>query len=85
MARKFVTSSSSNLFEGRTKFILSSAEISKNIPHFLGGMTELAACDTGTQTIIADTDCIILEGVREIIPTFGHGTDENTNTLLGAE
>jgi hypothetical protein len=85
MARKFVTSSSSNLFEGRTKFILSSAEISKNIPHFLSGMAELAACDTGTQTIVADTDCIILKGVRKIIPAFGHGTDKDTDTLLGAE
>ena len=48
-------------------------------------MTELAACDTGTEAVVADGDSIILEGVGEIIVTLGHGTYKDSDTLVGTQ
>lgn len=48
-------------------------------------MAELAACYTGTKTVVADTNSIILEGVRKVILTLGHSPNKYTNALLGAE
>ena len=58
---------------------------SDNIPHFLGGMAELAACNTRTQAVVADTDRVILERVGKIIVTLGHGAHKDTHALLGAQ
>lgn len=57
----------------------------KNIPHLLRGVTKLTAGHTGTQTVVADTDGVVFEGVCEIIVTLGHGSDEDADTLFGAE
>lgn len=48
-------------------------------------MAELAAGNTGTKTVVADTDSFVLEGVGKVIVTLGHGTDENSNTLVGVQ
>ena len=56
--------------------------ISNNVPHFLSGMTELAACNTGTKTEVADTDAIVFELISEIISALGHGTNEDAATLV---
>lgn len=58
---------------------------SDDVPHLLRGMAELATGHTGTQTVIADTDRVVLEGIGKVIVTLGHGTHEDTDTLLGAE
>ena len=48
-------------------------------------MTELAARNTRTQTIITNTDRIILKGIRKVISPFGHGTHEHADTLIRAQ
>lgn len=58
---------------------------SQNVPHLLSRMAKLAAGDTGTQTVVADTDSVILEGIGEVVMALGHGTDKNRNTLLRTE
>lgn len=45
-------------------------------------MAELAAGNTGTKTVVADTDSIVLEGVGKVVVTLGHGTDEDGDTLV---
>ena len=45
-------------------------------------MAELAAGDTGTQTVVADTDRFILEAVGKVIVALGHGTNENGDGLV---
>lgn len=57
----------------------------KDIPCVLGRMAEFTASHAGTQTVIADTDGLVLEGIGEIVVTLGHGTDKDTDALLGAE
>lgn len=57
---------------------------SDNVPHLLGSMAELAACDTGTQAVVTDGNRVILEGVGKVIVSLGHGTHEDTDALLGA-
>jgi len=59
--------------------------VSKDIPNFLSSMAELAARYTGTETVVADTNCIILERVRKVILTLSHGPDKYTDALLGTE
>lgn len=58
---------------------------SDNVPHLLGGMAELAACDTGTQAVVTDGNRVVLEGVGKVIVSLGHGTHEDTDALLGAQ
>lgn len=48
-------------------------------------MAEFTAGDTGTQTVVTDTDGVVLKAVGKIIMALGHGTDENGNTLLGIQ
>lgn len=48
-------------------------------------MAELATGHTGTQTIVADTDGVVLEGVGEVVVSLGHGSDEDTDALLGTQ
>jgi hypothetical protein len=62
-----------------------SARRSQNIPHLLRRVAELAASHTGTQTVVADTDGVILERVGKVVVAFGHGTDEDRNALLGTQ
>ncbi len=45
-------------------------------------MTEFTACHTGAQAVVANADRIVLEAVGKIIPAFGHGSNENANTLF---
>jgi len=54
-------------------------------PDVFGGMAELATCYTGTQTEVANTDCVVFELVREIVFAFGHGTDEDADALFRAQ
>lgn len=58
---------------------------SYNVPDVLGGVAEFATRNTGTQAEIADADGVILEGIGEVIVTFGHGADEHAHTLFRAE
>lgn len=48
-------------------------------------MAELAAGDTGTEREVANTDRVVLVLVGEVVATLGHGTDEDTDALLGTE
>jgi hypothetical protein len=45
-------------------------------------MTKFAASDTGTQTIIADTDGFVLEIIGKVVFAFGHGADEDAYALV---
>lgn len=56
---------------------------SKNVPGFFGSMAEFTARHTCTQTVVADTDGVVLEGVGKVIVTLGHGTNEDANALVG--
>lgn len=58
---------------------------SDDVPHFLGGMAEFAAGNACAQTVVADTDGVVLEGVGEIVVALGHGTDEDTHALVGSQ
>lgn len=53
-----------------------------NVPDILGGVAELAASNTGTKRVVADTDGIILELISERIVALGHGTDEDADALV---
>lgn len=59
--------------------------LSSDVPDILGGVAEFAASNTGTETEVADGDGIIFEGIGKVITTFGHGTDEDTDTLVWVE
>lgn len=48
-------------------------------------MAELAAGNTSAEAVVADTDGVIFELICEIIVSFSHGTDENTNALVLAQ
>lgn len=56
-----------------------------DVPNVLGCVAEFAAGDTGTEGVVADTDGIVLELVRECVVALGHGTDEDTDALLRAK
>lgn len=56
-----------------------------DVPDFFGSVTESAAGDTGTQTEVADTNRVVLEFVCKGVVTLGHGTNEDTDALLGRE
>lgn len=48
-------------------------------------MAEFAACNTGGQAEVADTDGIVLEGVGKVIAALGHCTNEDANALFRLE
>lgn len=48
-------------------------------------MAELAAGNTGTETEVADGDGVVLEGVGKVVSALGHGTNEDTDALLGPQ
>lgn len=58
---------------------------SDDVPDILSSVTELAASDTGGQGVVADGNGIVLELVGEGICSLGHGSDEHTYALLGAQ
>lgn len=82
IARKFVTSSNPDGVGETERF---SSPESENIPNFFGRVTEFTTRHTGTQTIVADTDCIIFKGICKIITALGHGTNEDADALLGVQ
>jgi len=47
-------------------------------------VAELATGHTGRETVVADTDGVILERIGKVVVTLGHGTDKDSNALLGA-
>ena len=59
--------------------------LSENIPDLFGSVAELAAGDTGTKTVVTDTDGFILKRVCEVVVSLGHGTDEDGDTLIGVQ
>lgn len=58
---------------------------SEDIPNLFGSVAEFAAGNTGTKTVVADTDSFVLERVGKVIVALGHGTDENSDTLVGVQ
>ena len=48
-------------------------------------MAELAACNAGTEIEVADTDAVILDGVREVIVALCHSTNEDSDALVLVE
>lgn len=63
-------------------FFFFRSSFSEDIPDLFGSMAELAAGNTGTKTVVADTDSIVLEGVGKVVVALGHGTDEDGDTLV---
>lgn len=57
---------------------------SYNVPHIFGSMAELTAGHTGAQTVVADTDGVVLESIGEIVLTFSHCSDKNTDAFIGS-
>jgi hypothetical protein len=55
---------------------------SNDVPNVFRRMTKLAASDTSTQAVIADTDRLVLEIVGKVILAFGHGTNEDTDAFI---
>ena len=53
-----------------------------NVPDVFGGVAEFAAGHAGAQAVVADGYGIILELVSEVVSTFRHGSNEDTNALL---
>lgn len=80
---------SSNDANGGQRGALTAAQYSpsrsQNVPHFLRRVAELAAGHTGTETVVADTDRVVLERVGKVIVALGHGTDKDGDALLGTQ
>lgn len=55
-----------------------------DIPNIFGRVTEFGTCHAGAETVVADTDGLILERICEIVFALGHGTHKHADTLLGA-
>ena len=53
-----------------------------DVPDIFDSVTEFAARHTGTQAVIADANCIVLEGICEVILALGHCAYEDAYTLL---
>lgn len=58
---------------------------SDDVPDILGGVAELTAGYTGTETEVADGNGVVLELIGKVIVALGHGTDEDADALLGSE
>lgn len=48
-------------------------------------MAELAAGHTGTEAVLADADCVVLESVREIVITLCHRSHKDTYTFFRSQ
>ena len=55
---------------------------SDDIPDVFDSVTEFAACYAGTQAIVADADGVVFELIRKVVLSFGHGPNEDANTLF---
>lgn len=64
-------------------YILVMLNNSKNIPNFLGSMAEFAARHARTQTVVTDTDGLVLEGISKVVMAFRHRSNEDADALLG--
>lgn len=51
-------------------------------PDVFGSVAELAACYTGAEIEVADTDGVILDRVCKVVVALCHGSDEYGDTLL---
>lgn len=67
------------------RWAFSTGEFSQNIPNLFGRVAELTTRHTGTETVVADTDALILEGIGKVIVALGHGTDEDGDALIGLQ
>lgn len=56
-----------------------------DVPDLLGTVAEFGACYTGTETVVADGDGVVLELIGEVILALGHGADENADALVGVQ
>lgn len=48
-------------------------------------MTKFATRHTGTETVVADTDGLVFEGIGEVVFSLGHSTDENADAFGGSK
>ena len=48
-------------------------------------MTKLAACHASTQTVVADTNGLVLEAVGKVILSLGHRAHEHANAFVGGQ
>lgn len=62
-----------------------SPQKSEDVPGFFGGMAEFTASHTSTQAEVADTDGVVFEGIGKVIMTLGHGTNKDTDALIGVQ
>ena len=56
-----------------------------DVPGVLGGVTKFAAGYAGAKTVIADTDRLVFEGIREIVFAFGHGAYKDAYAFCGCQ
>ena len=70
---------------GKFKRSSRSCAISHNVPHIFDSVAKFATRHTSTQAEIADTYSIILECIREVVPSLSHRTYKHTDALLGTE
>lgn len=61
------------------------SDLLNDVPNILSSIAEFAACYAGTEAVVTDTDRIVLDMIGKIIVAFGHSSDEDTNTLFGAQ
>ena len=45
-------------------------------------MTKFAACHTGTQTVVADTNRFVFERISKIVIAFSHGSNEDADAFF---
>ena len=45
-------------------------------------MTKLAACDAGTEAVVANTNSFVFERVGKVVLSFGHGSHKDANAFL---
>ena len=55
---------------------------SDDVPSVFARVAELAAGDTGAQTVIADGNRFVFEGVGKVVFPFRHGSDKHTNAFV---
>lgn len=53
-----------------------------NIPYVFGSVAELAAGHAGAETVVADTDRVVFESVREIVVALCHRSHKDTDTFF---
>jgi hypothetical protein len=48
-------------------------------------MAKFTAGDTGTETVVADTNSVVLELIGKVVAALGHGSDKDADALLAVE